>query len=324
MGPVYGPFVSRAQALEKGLKEYFTGQPCKRGHISLRRVNPNACKECKKEARQLPAAPLTRCEQCGNPFQPQVRSRPVRFCSTNCNATFNNQKKSALLQVKREEKELLIKWLPGYMPRSRAKELGLKHYFVGSRCPRGHVAPHLVTGGCCVCSLDYAREWAKANRKINPEKCRERDRARVRPRTDAQRELEAKRREGRRDQIRAYFRVYNVARRARDPQYRLRCGLHSRITMALRKGYGKKAHKTMELIGCSIEYLTEYLEVQFQPGMTWENYGRNGWHVDHIIPCTAFDLIDVEQQKRCFHYSNLQPMWEAENISKSNKMPSML
>jgi hypothetical protein len=323
MKPVYGPFLSRAQALEKGLKQYFDGRVCRRGHLSSRRVNPDACAECMRESKRRPLAPLKKCDQCGAEFRSQVRTRPVRFCSPHCNTTFNNQKKSAALRAKREKKEMLMQWLPGYMPRSTARELGLKHYFVGCRCPRGHVAPHLVTGGCSVCLLTYSREWVKADRSKNPEKYRERDRMRVRPRTDEQRELEAKHREAHRDKIRAYGREYNAERRARDPQYRLRCGLHSRITVALRKGYGKKAHKTMELLGCSIEYLTQYLEVQFKPGMTWENYGRNGWHVDHIVPCTAFDLSDPVEQKRCFHYSNLQPLWEAENISKSNRMPSM-
>jgi hypothetical protein len=54
-------------------------------------------------------------------------------------------------------------------------------------------------------------------------------------------------------------------------------------------------------------------------GMTWNNNTGNGWHIDHIIPCAAFDLTKSEEQKKCFHYTNLRPMWASENISKSSK-----
>jgi hypothetical protein len=76
----------------------------------------------------------------------------------------------------------------------------------------------------------------------------------------------------------------------------------------------------MELIGCGVSELMAHLAAQFQPGMSWENHGRNGWHVDHIVPCSHFDLTDPAEQKRCFHFSNLQPLWEADNIRKSNKL----
>lgn len=61
-----------------------------------------------------------------------------------------------------------------------------------------------------------------------------------------------------------------------------------------------------------------HLESQFEPGMTWEN--RRKWHIDHIIPCAAFDLTDTEQQRACFHYTNLRPLWASENISKGTKI----
>jgi len=54
--------------------------------------------------------------------------------------------------------------------------------------------------------------------------------------------------------------------------------------------------------------------------MTWENHGFDGWHVDHIKPCTSFDLTDLEQQKQCFHYTNLQPLWKKENFEKRDKI----
>ena len=63
-----------------------------------------------------------------------------------------------------------------------------------------------------------------------------------------------------------------------------------------------------------------YLESLFQEGMTWDNYNFYGWHIDHIIPIASFDLSDPEQQKKCFHYTNLQPLWASDNLQKGVKL----
>lgn len=76
----------------------------------------------------------------------------------------------------------------------------------------------------------------------------------------------------------------------------------------------------MRLLGCSIADLCQHLEKQFREGMTWDNYCRFGWHVDHIKPCASFDLLDPAQQRACFHYTNLQPLWHWENAAKSDKI----
>jgi hypothetical protein len=87
-----------------------------------------------------------------------------------------------------------------------------------------------------------------------------------------------------------------------------------RIWHAL-KGIGKHI-STMELLGCTIEELRAHLEAQFQDGMSWDNRGYYGWHIDHIRPCASFDLTVPEQQKECFNYRNLQPLWARDNMSK--------
>lgn len=105
-------------------------------------------------------------------------------------------------------------------------------------------------------------------------------------------------------------------RRKTNPNFAVRGVLGGRLRDALR-GQTKSA-TTMALLGCTIEELKKYLQKQFVEGMTWENRSTT-WHIDHMLPCSSFDLSDKEQQRRCFHYSNLQPLFASENMSKGNK-----
>jgi len=105
--------------------------------------------------------------------------------------------------------------------------------------------------------------------------------------------------------------------RQTDLNFRMLGNLRTRIYHAMKKD--TKGKKTKELLGCSIQELKIYLESKFREGMSWDNYGKYGWHIDHIIPCSMFDLTNLEQQKKCFHYSNLQPLWAVDNLKKYNK-----
>ena len=112
--------------------------------------------------------------------------------------------------------------------------------------------------------------------------------------------------------------TYKRERRVNDVDYKLRYNLGNKIRQSIR---GNKEHKhSADLLGCTIFEVREHLEGQFQPGMTWNNWSLRGWHIDHIIPLGSFDLTDPEQQRRAFHYTNLQPLWAADNIRKSNKI----
>jgi hypothetical protein len=101
-----------------------------------------------------------------------------------------------------------------------------------------------------------------------------------------------------------------------DINYKLKHNLKRRMNNALKGCY--KTKSTIKLLGCDVKELKNHLEKQFVDGMNWKNYGK--WHIDHIIPCASFDLTDPEQQKKCFHYTNLQPLWAADNIRKSDKV----
>jgi hypothetical protein len=113
-----------------------------------------------------------------------------------------------------------------------------------------------------------------------------------------------------------YYREYSALKRNDSTMRLLECQ-STRVRHAL-KG-NTKHHRSVEMLGCNAKELKNYLASKFTDGMTWENYGRNGWHVDHIRPCSSFDLSDPEQQKQCFHYTNLQPLWAKDNLHKGNK-----
>ena len=116
---------------------------------------------------------------------------------------------------------------------------------------------------------------------------------------------------------REYTRNYNREKCRQDYNFRLKNRIRTRIWDAL-SGRIKKFSTKVLLDVPNLEFLWQHLEKQFQPGMTRENYGL--WHVDHIIPCASFDFSDPEQQKKCFHYTNLQPLWAIDNMRKSNKI----
>lgn len=100
--------------------------------------------------------------------------------------------------------------------------------------------------------------------------------------------------------------------------FRARMACSGRLWAALR-GF-KKASNTETLIGCDWRSFTERIERQWLPGMSWSNYGnrRGQWSIDHIKPCAAFDLTDGLQQKICFHFSNLRPLWHSDNQIKGS------
>jgi len=117
------------------------------------------------------------------------------------------------------------------------------------------------------------------------------------------------------EKIRSYFRDYTKTRKVRDVNFKLAINLRARVNTAIRDNI--KAGHTLELLGCTIDELKRHLESKFSTDMSWDNYGQ--WHVDHIVPCSAFDLSDPVEQKQCFHYTNLQPLWAEDNMKKHDK-----
>jgi len=101
------------------------------------------------------------------------------------------------------------------------------------------------------------------------------------------------------------------------PYVKIRHNLQSRLHKALHSKNVKKTNKTLELLGCDVKTFIKWMKFQFTTGMTMDNHGE--WHMDHCQPCNSFDLMDESEQKKCFHWTNIQPMWGPENLSKSDK-----
>jgi hypothetical protein len=114
-----------------------------------------------------------------------------------------------------------------------------------------------------------------------------------------------------------YGNQYTKNRYQNDPSFKLTLLLRSRFNHALIRGH--KIQSIIELLGCSVNECRQHLEKQFTNKMNWKNHGKY-WEIDHIIPCASFDLTNKEQQKQCFHYTNLQPLTKKANRTKSNKL----
>ena len=158
----------------------------------------------------------------------------------------------------------------------------------------------------------YNREYYKDNR----EECKK---------------AAAKYRENNKKSLQESRRIYRLKNKANrnakflekynnDILFKIQCNLRSRFKMALKAQGVKKTQKIDELVGCSVDFFKNIIALQFKTGMSWENHGLKSWHLDHIQPCASFDLSIIEEQKKCFHYTNFQPLWWWENLEKSDKI----
>ena len=113
----------------------------------------------------------------------------------------------------------------------------------------------------------------------------------------------------------AYHKAYRKNRRHNDPVFKLQCNLRSGFCNWIKGNI--KTCKTEQYVCCTYQELLDHLESQFEEGMTWENQGE--WHIDHIKAQSRFDPTIEEEAFKCWHYTNLQPMWAEINIKYSNK-----
>jgi len=168
---------------------------------------------------------------------------------------------------------------------------------------------------------DRIKAEQKKYRDANKEKTRQRNKE---YREEHKEELNKKSKQWYQDNIEHVkeYRKKNKQHTADCERKRLRNNIQRRLSSNLRRRVRAaingdcKSTSTTALLGCSIDEFKKHLESLFKEGMSWDNYGRYGWHIDHIIPCNSFNLEHLEDQKKCFHYSNMQPLWAKENHSK--------
>lgn len=230
--------------------------------------------------------------------------------------------------------------------KSEAKAKELKKYFTGIPCKRGHTSERYTLNSDCVeCSIERAmgvhagkplsevyenrrrrrsekiekyRAAEAAYRQKNPERGREHSKKYYRNNKDKCAEKRKKWFADNRDKAREKWRSYSTERRS-TTEGRLLSGLRARISVILSSG--ESSNSAVEYLGCSIEAFKEHLESKFVDGMSWDNYGLYGWHIDHIRPISSFDTTKDEEIRRALHYTNTQPMWAKDNLKKAASWP---
>ncbi|MBA8821462.1 hypothetical protein BRY73_16225 [Ochrobactrum sp. P6BS-III] len=254
---------TRAEARQTGATHYFTGKPCKKGHVAPRFTSSRSCVTCAADRNREWAA------------ENEEHLKAYR--------------KKAYAE---NRDEILSNWSEWYAE-NHERELEKKRMRYADN--RG-------------AALEYAREYRTANS------------AKVKAATK-------KWKLNNTDKIKEDWRTwYSKNGKARDAKRRstpkgkiddvISRGIHGELK-------GKKAGRSWsDLVGYSVDDLMAHLERQFQPGMTWENHGQYGWHIDHIIPRSAFNYEKPEDIdfKRCWALENLQPLWWQDNLSKGAKL----
>ena len=118
-------------------------------------------------------------------------------------------------------------------------------------------------------------------------------------------------------EVKARKNVQQKERRRIDPIFAMKNNMRSRLSMAVRDYIDCKKNSQVGYLGCDWETFVKHIESKFKDGMAWDNYGKKGWHIDEVIPCAAWDFNNPDHMKACWHWSNRQPMWAKDNMSKN-------
>jgi hypothetical protein len=178
-----------------------------------------------------------------------------------------------------------------------------------------------ISSKCKECRRKYYNQYNNLNREKTNEKHKKRYwenrekeliRSKEKHQRNKEKEIEYRKKNREKKAKRERERYQN------DFLYRLKVNLRNRLKLFLKSKKINKINKTIEIVGETPETIKKYIENQFKDGMSWENYGYNGWHIDHIIPLSSAKT-EEEAYKLC-HYTNLQPLWANENYKKGKKI----
>ena len=165
-----------------------------------------------------------------------------------------------------------------------------------------------VMSACKLCTTNYDKKYNQNNK----------DKIQLKNKLfrELNRDYNKTYRKNNKDKIKSYIKKKLIT----DIQYRLRKILRTRLSHALKDNL--KTGSAVRDLGCTVQELKEYLEKQFELGMSWDNYGnkKGQWSIDHIKPLSSFDLTDRVQLLEAVNFKNLQPMWHIDNIRKGKAL----
>jgi hypothetical protein len=169
--------------------------------------------------------------------------------------------------------------------------------------------PHLIQSHCIACLLIKRKEFDNTH----SDKRKARDRKYRLANLEKRKQYLKTYHQENKEKTRLFFNTKYHS----DLNFKLSQNIRNRIRMAIKRG--SKASTTEILLGASIKDVSRYIESKFVNGMSWDLFMKGAIHIDHKKPCALFDLSDPEQQKECFHYTNLQPLFAIDNLLKGAK-----
>tara|TARA_R110002020_G_C16216027_1_gene767334 strand:- start:533 stop:1414 length:882 start_codon:yes stop_codon:yes gene_type:complete len=288
--------ISVEAAIEAGLKFYFTGKECARGHLSKRLVSNRCCYECSK----LRVAGKLKDE----------------------------------MRQKKDLEQVRVLNTTGYISRSDAIENGLTRYFTGKPCPYGHISERMVSSyACCECNTkkyydNHEKEKERSRKKAavysaeNKEKILEKAKDRYYSDVEGHRRKSREYSRNNKDKISAYRKKNKDKIRKSSKEYKSRPDVVTsefirRCLARVQDNFGGRRAKYEKVIGYTMEQLSEHIEKQFKEGMSWDN--RTEWHIDHIRPIKSFLDDGIKDPAVINALSNLQPLWAQDNLAKGAK-----
>lgn len=165
----------------------------------------------------------------------------------------------------------------------------------------------------------YVKNREKKRRKLNAENIRILKKKYYAENSERLREEKRKYRKENPEKIRTTNNKYIKNKFKTDPIFKIKANIRNRLRMYFKSANIKKTNKTFYMVGCTPEFLMDHLEMLFKEGMTRENYGSKGWVIDHIIPLASAGS-DIEKTEKLCHYTNLQPLWWYDNLSKGSRI----
>lgn len=279
--------LSREDALNKNLSRYFTGKPCVKKHVVERYTNNGKCVSCVTLTSQK--SWKRKKENKNIPDQttnPKIKKILAQIKEAKLfNKPFNKLTERLTKLREEQQKIATAEWIKKnkeYM--SKKNKIRHKNNMSVEQYRKENVA--------------RAQKWYFENKEKKSV-------------------YDKKRREENPQRIRDNHNKWKKKQWANKTEYMIKEILSKRVRNALNAVYVKKVARTKNLVGCEISFLKQYIANKFKKRMSWDNYGE--WEIDHIRPCSSYNLKDPEQQLECFNYSNLQPLWKKENRKKSDK-----